>query len=372
MEVYRDVFNKNFNKFTVDYVNTNDIILEQTKYMTSGGKRLRGILAYAFGCIEIKDNYEVNSSKLCISHLIELIHCLSLVLDDTPIMDDDKYRRDNPSFFLKYGIDYTYNYFYFMATKITLIFNKINSKYYNVEYNQKYNSIINIFLKKINIIFTDIIKILIDGQFKDINYEKIKGNYENCNLESNKLLNSNEIYENIINLCSKNKIKTIDVFQKYKLIKNIDLNLRKTSSLFILSTVMPLIYNVLDLQLEKYNNDIKNNIDNIDNIDNINLLKIIENLIERVIKWSCIFGIIFQYTDDLLDIEQDNINCKPNIFTILDKSKVFEIIENGIKWLKNEIDEIKCIYDTNLMLKMDDKIIYTLLEKIKSRITNLE
>ena len=53
-----------------------------------------------------------------IATCIEIIHSLSLVLDDLPEMDNDSIRRNNPSFHSKYGIDYTNFFIYYMFNKI--------------------------------------------------------------------------------------------------------------------------------------------------------------------------------------------------------------------------------------------------------------
>lgn len=58
-----------------------------------GGKRLRPMLVYLLGEL-------VNVPLLCLDYIaaaIELTHCYSLVHDDLPAMDDDDFRRGQPS-----------------------------------------------------------------------------------------------------------------------------------------------------------------------------------------------------------------------------------------------------------------------------------
>ena len=65
---------------------------------TKGGKRLRGsILLSVCGPSVVKQNIAIK-----LASCIELIHCSSLILDD--IMDEDIYRRGEPSIYYKYGI----------------------------------------------------------------------------------------------------------------------------------------------------------------------------------------------------------------------------------------------------------------------------
>ena len=48
-----------------------------------------------------EENNEPLNNSLKIAILVEIIHCISLVLDDLPEMDNDDFRRDNLSFHKK-------------------------------------------------------------------------------------------------------------------------------------------------------------------------------------------------------------------------------------------------------------------------------
>lgn len=83
-----------------------DLVLEKTlpqsddklhqamRYMAlKGGKRLRPALVYAVG-----DLFNIDQQVLDhMSCTLELIHCYSLIHDDLPAMDDDDFRRGQPS-----------------------------------------------------------------------------------------------------------------------------------------------------------------------------------------------------------------------------------------------------------------------------------
>jgi len=59
--------------------------------------------------------------------------------------------------------------------------------------------------------------------------------------------------------------------------------------------------------------------------------------------WSLMFGLLFQYSDDYLDLDQDIANDKPNVCKILDKQQVKTIILNGCNRLEGDILKIDLI-----------------------------
>lgn len=61
--------------------------------VTNGGKRLRPLLVYATGLTLGAKLEQLDTAAAA----IELIHCYSLVHDDLPAMDDDDYRRGQPT-----------------------------------------------------------------------------------------------------------------------------------------------------------------------------------------------------------------------------------------------------------------------------------
>ena len=104
-------------------------IQDKVKYLLQDGKRLRPILCLVFsnvGSIGVSSISSICDSNVgnvgesnigekekliyTVASCIETIHCLSLVLDDLPEMDNDNIRRNKESFHIKYGIEYT-NFF---------------------------------------------------------------------------------------------------------------------------------------------------------------------------------------------------------------------------------------------------------------------
>ncbi len=83
---------------TINHSKLREII----KYSLEGGKGIRGgIVKHIIETLKNKDDEPSNLWQPIVS--IELIHGLSLVLDDLPCMDNDLIRRNKPSTFAKYG-----------------------------------------------------------------------------------------------------------------------------------------------------------------------------------------------------------------------------------------------------------------------------
>ncbi|MGG0642915.1 polyprenyl synthetase family protein [Sporosarcina gallistercoris] len=77
-----------------------DILQEAMAYSVSaGGKRIRPLLVLA-----VLQDLEVNSDDaIQVAGAIELIHTYSLIHDDLPCMDDDDFRRGNPTNHIVFG-----------------------------------------------------------------------------------------------------------------------------------------------------------------------------------------------------------------------------------------------------------------------------
>jgi geranylgeranyl pyrophosphate synthase len=337
------------------YINTYPPELkDKVLYLIQNGKRLRPILFLIFtGETELENNinntnitYINYKSKTTIIYivaiLIELLHSLSLVLDDLPDMDDDKMRRDNPSFHIKYGIDYTNFFIYYMFNHIGLeldncnnfIFENIKHKVNKNIKNQK-NMELNIkIINDIQYIIKTNINYLIEGQYNDLEWNTIddtnisntsdKNDNNIVELHSTLFMNEKDIIFELLNIDNEliNYITTIDKINEIEL--NIDLNIKKTSSLFNLSITAGYI-----LQLWKHNINYLNNIK--------------YNKIYKLLSiFSNILGYMFQLSDDILDSESDLIKNKPNICSILDKDLVNDLLKNGCKWL---YDNAKLIHE---------------------------
>jgi len=266
---------------------------EQVKYMCADGKKLRGVLVLIFGKSELE---EPTSETSHLAILIEILHSISLVLDDSPLMDNDDSRRNKPSFFKNYGVKYTFFYIYYCINKLLIdlaSLSKISSKLNFKHISSKLDNLIN-------------------GQLLDINN----------NIIPNKCDTANELYRELELLNGESFSKP----KKWILIDNIRLNIYKTGSLFSLAIDLP-----QDLHGQK--------------------LSLSDN-------WSLLFGLLFQYSDDYLDLEQDIANDKPNICKILDKLIIKRIIENGCNKLEIDIEKI----DINKVA------IKYILDKIRSRV----
>ena len=338
------------------YINVYPLELkDKVLYLLQHGKRLRPILFLLFtGEDELENtintinetylNYKSKTTIIyIIATLIEIIHSLSLVLDDLPEMDDDTIRRDNPSFHIKYGIDYTNFFIYYMFTHIGLELDNCNHSFFennenNTNKNKKMNKQdIELNIKIISDIQTIIkqnINYLIEGQFDDLEWHSNTSNTSNTNvieLDTNRILflNEKDIIFELLNIDNElmNYIKTIEKINDLEL--NIELNIKKTSSLFNLSITSGYI-----IQLWKYNINYLNN----EKYRKIyTLLSIFSNIL----------GYMFQISDDLLDIESDKIKDNPNICSILDKDIVNQLLKNGCKWLYENAKMIhELMYET--------------------------
>ena len=69
------------------------------KYSLEDGKCIRGFIVKHL--IKTLSNNTINIWQPIVS--IELIHSISLIIDDLPCMDNDKIRRNKPSTFVKFG-----------------------------------------------------------------------------------------------------------------------------------------------------------------------------------------------------------------------------------------------------------------------------
>ena len=304
---------------------------DKVLYLLQNGKRLRPILFLLFtGEDELEnttnDSYINYKSKTYIIYIvsivIEILHSLSLVLDDLPEMDDDTMRRDNQSFHIKYGIDYTNFFIYYMFTHIGLELDNCNNSFFETKKNKSKNITkkdielnIELNIKIINDIQSTIkknINYLIEGQYDDLEWHS---NVVQVNKNNIIFLNEKDIIFDLLNIDDYIINSKLTIIKIDEIELNIELNLKKTSSLFNLSITSGYI-----LQLWKHNINYLNN----EKYSKIyNLLSIFSNML----------GYMFQISDDILDIESDKKKNKPNICSILDKDIVIKLLKNGCKWL---------------------------------------
>jgi len=352
---FKKIENFIFNNYINNYPNE---LKNKFKYLIENGKRLRPILCIIFSNIEynkkiinntindniINDTIYNNRNSYCnnnnddnkiiynISICIEIIHSLSLVLDDLPEMDNDNIRRNKESFHIKYGIEYTNFFIYYMFNKIGLTLDdSVNLSYTNSINKNELILLINIF-DDIKYLFQLNLNILIDGQYNDLEFGNSIFIDNNINID-NEINNNVYIKEKdiIIELLNNNidndklkKIITLEIINNIEL--NINLNLKKTSSLFTLSITIGYFLQLFNKKINYVDND---------------EYRIIY---EHLYTFGNILGYIFQISDDILDYEDDIKNNKPNICSILCISLVLILLKNGCNWLY-----INAIYIKQLM-----------------------
>jgi geranylgeranyl pyrophosphate synthase len=266
-------------------------------YMVDGGKRLRSILSLIFGNIESIED-ECLITDIAIS--IELIHCLSLVIDDTPSMDNDDFRREKPSFHKKFGLTKTNLTIYYLINKITLLFSK---------YDFNTTNIIDVLNCNLNN--------LLEGQCLDINLDKVEiKKYDEEYYKKKRYLDTSSFiseYQVIFDILPKDfDSNKLDMF-----IKNINLNFLKTSSLFCLAILTPFYIHHSQIVLNNEELD--------------------EDILKEIKIFSNLFGIAFQYSDDILDIDQDKLSNNPNVTFLIGVEQTINFIRNILAYLKSSL-----------------------------------
>jgi len=325
-------------------------IQDRVKYVLQNGKRLRPILCLIFSNVDNTISNEINYNEInnynlktntdiiyTVALCIELLHALSLVLDDLPEMDNDLMRRDKPSFHIKYGTEYTNFFLYYMFNTIGLLLDNCMPVHIN---NDMYLSLLIHCFNDIKYLFQENLNLLIDGQYDDLELNNsisletslLKETFVNKNNENNKnndlfLQEKDIIIELIVNNNS-NTITTLEILNNIEV--NIDLNLKKTSSLFTLSITLGYILQLFDNKINYINKEEYELI--------YNYLTLFGNIL----------GYIFQISDDILDYEDDIEKNNPNICSIIEQLNTLNLIKNGCNWLY-----INSIYIKHLMENSD-------------------
>ena len=152
-------------KFIVNYLNKQNYsnLVPVMKYGTLyGGKKIRSSIIISTSRI-----FNIKPKKvLNICAAVECIHSYSLIHDDLPCMDNDKFRRGKPSTHYKFGESTA-----ILAgnSLLTLAFEMIADKKFNFNSKIKLNLI-----KKLSECAGHVG--IAGGQFLDLNYEKKKIN----------------------------------------------------------------------------------------------------------------------------------------------------------------------------------------------------
>ena len=353
-------------------------IKDKVEYFLQDGKRLRPILCIIFSGLKsinvnnildtnldtnLYTNLDTNSENTTkiiytIASTIEKLHCLSLVLDDLPEMDNDILRRNKQSFHSKYGTDYTNFFVYYMFNHIGLSLNIVIDSMDNgldtsldTSLDTKYNIEI---ANRINKLFTYNLNMLIDGQYNDCTgfakscektLERIKNLSSKTNEETNEEINSSQFKDEINIILELIKIDNLEILlEMSSIIENIELNMKKTSSLFNLSICSGFLLQIWKhkYELEKYN-----------------------DIYKKISIWANILGYMFQISDDILDIYNDKEKDNPNLCNIIGKENTSTILKKGCKWLIDNIKNI--IRESNMILELNLYAINKIIVKINKR-----
>ena len=175
----------------------NDEFKDIVKYTLDGGKRLRPmILIDVYNSIN-KTTNNLNINK--ISLIPELLHNISLILDDLPCMDNDTYRRNKLTIHSKYN-----------ETVANIVINFFISEIYDIYY----NNILKNELLLLDILNDYISKISI-GQYLDLNNNSQEIDLDiikdNINLKTYPLFAISFIFGYII---GNGDLKNIDLLEK--------------------------------------------------------------------------------------------------------------------------------------------------------------
>lgn len=299
---------KYINDYLYDYFKFDDESIDfMLNHFFEGGKRIRPLISLntliQFSNINnhLNNNFLQEQILLCL--IPEIIHNFSLILDDLPCMDNDLYRRDKKTFHHKYGIINTNLFIPLIMNKITnyidfhIVFNKkIKIKKSNNEIKVYY------FKDYLNKLIFDNIELLINGQYQDLNYINIG----------------------------------YDISVVYKL------NCNKTGPLFSISFILGYLSTI-------FNNDTDNSELDKNIKDKKEIFEIEEIIISKLKELGILFGLVFQITDDILDIEQDSKDSKKamnNICIILGLKKTINEFYKNINLLENEFKKLN-IFNTN-------------------------
>lgn len=289
MKLYKKelvTINEKINTIIEQKFNKNEKLLEMIKHALYGGKRLRAVIPIVISSI-LCEKIDLTKIAIC----IELFHNCSLIIDDLPCMDNDKYRRNRKTVHFKYGITKAQ-----LLVNILLNFaNKLlHSNIEDIKKTQLYddsyvNEISLIIQKNIN----DNLGLFgaATGQFIDtspINSFLNKTDYINDYNSLDKLLN-------LIHL--------------------------KTTTLFEISFVASYLLSG-------------------GSIDNIDKLK-------KAVRY---FGLAFQISDDFEDIDQDmkrnlDENLNPNLVCKYGKEKILSIYDKSVSQFKQILTDLNIYHE---------------------------
>lgn len=316
-----------------EYLNKHypDTLHEKLINLFGNGKRLRPILGLAFG-----SNTE-NTQFLNLLCSVETIHCLSLIMDDLPEMDNDTERRGQPSFHVKWGRFDTEMFIFYILNKLTVNIAAVAGMMYvenELTASGSLNSLNKTVKEKIYQKFFKNLNMLVDGQYMDLNNAA-------TTFKDKPIIHFSDemdiIFEKMENIDINNKTLTQSI--EY----NIELNIKKTASLFNLATLCGVLWQINTLNITDENlqqKTVKFPADNKDD-DDFELDINVGEFMSMVDVWANIFGYLFQISDDVLDIEKDLQAGSPNICLIIGLENCRILIGKIAEWLKNGIIRIQ-------------------------------
>ena len=161
---------KNVNDNIYDFFIENNNLKHIYKDIFEGGKRLRPIITILILKSFLRNNnFYINRFNEGIQKLYlvnEIVHNISLILDDLPCMDNDNYRRGKETIHFKYGCHSALNIiFNLMEDYGRLIKENIDGKEeINID-----GKVIKIYDYLYNILNKSVLE-LIEGQYLDLNY----------------------------------------------------------------------------------------------------------------------------------------------------------------------------------------------------------
>lgn len=387
LNIYKQFINNYFiSNFIHQYP---DIIKEQIHYLWNDGKRLRPILFLAFSkptiieqdFSDISSNI-VNSECIDFAISIEFLHCLSLVIDDLPSMDNEIQRRDKVCFHIKYGLVKTNFFIYYMLNKtINYIANDISNMIeLNIEQTEISKDSRLKIIEDIHYITRYLLGNLIDGQYFDMEFTS--SNFNNSNLILDRLTNQDKniliITDLIISILDELDISLDESLEK-ETEKYIILSIKKTGTLFVLPIINGFLIQLLTKKAVYTGNEsIDNTIANINITNAMNTLDIHtefnlgdDNFVNLIIIWGYFLGFLFQSSDDFLDKEEDLIHNKPNICNIIGIHNSVLLISNSVKIATSILEYIitnsKLIWPT-IDIQIDTICIQEIINLINARI----